>query len=113
MAHLYHMSTSILPSPPKQRSSPSSGLGEMFNEKYISVSADGTTAVGEAPAGNPGPEAAKKVIVVGAGISGLRSASVLQRHGIDVVVLEARDRIGGRINTRRTEKGVRDIGMLA
>jgi polyamine oxidase len=52
------------------------------------------------------------VIVVGAGISGLRAGSVLQRHGVAVTVLEGRaDRIGGRICTsRKFGKAARDIG---
>lgn len=53
------------------------------------------------------------MIVVGAGISGLRAAAVLHRHGCEVVVLEARDRIGGRILTSRTGDRVRDIGTIA
>ncbi|OQE38280.1 hypothetical protein PENCOP_c008G02303 [Penicillium coprophilum] len=52
----------------------------------------------------------KKVIVVGAGVSGLHAAAVLHRHGCEVVVLEARDRIGGRILTTRKGDHVRDIG---
>ena len=40
------------------------------------------------------------VIVVGAGVAGLSAARQLTAHGLDVVVLEARDRIGGRIWTR-------------
>ncbi|MEU4226983.1 flavin monoamine oxidase family protein [Nonomuraea sp. NPDC026600] len=36
------------------------------------------------------------VIVVGAGLAGLTCARDLHRHGLDVVVLEARDRVGGR-----------------
>lgn len=57
-----------------------------------------------------GPEPKKKVIVVGAGISGLRAASVLRRHGLDVVILEARDRIGGRICASSQPGKSRDLG---
>ncbi|QIT54464.1 FAD-dependent oxidoreductase [Aquisalimonas sp. 2447] len=41
----------------------------------------------------------KRIIVVGAGIAGLAAAKELQAHGHEVLVLEARDRIGGRIWT--------------
>lgn len=37
------------------------------------------------------------VCVVGAGISGLRCAEVLLQNGCQVTILEARDRIGGRV----------------
>lgn len=54
----------------------------------------------------------KHVIVVGAGISGLRAASLLVRHGVEVTVLEARGRIGGRICTTRNDgKTAWDLGM--
>ncbi len=59
------------------------------------------------------PRKQQHVIVVGAGISGLRAASCLQRHGIAVTILEGRsDHIGGRIRTSRRHDGkaVRDIG---
>jgi polyamine oxidase len=59
------------------------------------------------------PQRKKHVVVVGAGISGLRAASVLQRHGISVTILEGReDRIGGRIFTSRKNGNVRDIGKF-
>lgn len=44
------------------------------------------------------------VIVLGAGLSGLSAAKVLHEKGIDVVVLEARDRVGGRTFTVRNKK---------
>ncbi|MEM7272726.1 MAG: NAD(P)/FAD-dependent oxidoreductase [Actinomycetota bacterium] len=42
---------------------------------------------------------AGRVIVVGAGAAGLTAARLLHRHGRDVVVIEGRDRIGGRMST--------------
>lgn len=45
------------------------------------------------------------VAVVGAGISGLRAAGLLQRAGISTVVLEARSRVGGKIFTTDREPG--------
>jgi monoamine oxidase len=41
------------------------------------------------------------VVVIGAGISGLAAACKLADSGLSVTVLEARDRIGGRIFTKR------------
>lgn len=38
-----------------------------------------------------------KVIIIGAGISGVAAAQKLQSQGYDVLIIEARDRIGGRI----------------
>jgi protoporphyrinogen oxidase len=37
------------------------------------------------------------ICIVGAGISGLRCAAKLSQHGFRVTILEARDRLGGRI----------------
>jgi monoamine oxidase len=45
------------------------------------------------------------VIVVGAGAAGLAAAAELGRAGLRVTLLEARDRIGGRIFTQTDPSG--------
>lgn len=45
------------------------------------------------------PSRNQRIVVVGAGIAGLAAAKALQDDGYEVLVLEARDRIGGRIWT--------------
>jgi len=47
-----------------------------------------------------------QVIVIGAGLAGLSTAHALVAQGIDVVVLEARDRIGGRVFSHTLPNGV-------
>lgn len=42
-----------------------------------------------------------EVVVVGAGVAGLSCARALQARGVRVAVLEARDRVGGRVRTVR------------
>ena len=48
-------------------------------------------------------------IVVGAGVAGLTAARLLQDAGRRVIVLEARDRTGGRVHTDRTSEAT-DLG---
>jgi monoamine oxidase len=55
---------------------------------------DGTS---EIPDGVVDP--VERVIVIGAGIAGLTAANALTHAGVPCVVLEARDRIGGRLHT--------------
>ncbi|WP_299569198.1 NAD(P)/FAD-dependent oxidoreductase [uncultured Williamsia sp.] len=49
-------------------------------------------------------------VVIGAGVAGLAAARILTHHGRDVVVLEARDRVGGRVVTDRSDGRVTDLG---
>ncbi|XP_068967921.1 lysine-specific histone demethylase 1A [Bombus flavifrons] len=53
-----------------------------------------------------------KVIVIGAGIAGLAAAQQMQQFGLEVIVLEARDRVGGRIATFRKSSYIADLGAM-
>jgi len=51
------------------------------------------------------------VIIVGAGISGLTAAIHLEQEGLNVLVLEASDRVGGRMKTDRLQGFLLDHGF--
>ncbi|MBL3700965.1 flavin monoamine oxidase family protein [Leucobacter luti] len=71
-------------------------------------SADGPAET-QTPADAPSPETAD-TIVVGAGVAGLTAARLLALAGQRVIVLEARDRIGGRLHTERLDGRTTDLG---
>lgn len=50
------------------------------------------------------------IIIIGAGLSGIYSASILNKLGYKVKILEARDRIGGRIYTIKDGNNSIDLG---
>jgi monoamine oxidase len=65
----------------------------------------GDTGPEQAATSAPVPASTERtadVLVIGAGIAGLRAAEVLVGNGRRVIVLEARDRLGGRIYTDRS-----------
>jgi phytoene dehydrogenase-like protein len=52
-----------------------------------------------------------EVLVIGAGMSGLTAAAVLQRAGVPCVVAERSDRVGGRVATDRVDGVLVDRGF--
>ncbi|MFN3551923.1 MAG: flavin monoamine oxidase family protein [Novosphingobium meiothermophilum] len=65
-------------------------------------------AAPSAPTRKPGQS---DVIVLGAGVSGLQAAWMLEQEGKTVTVLEARDRVGGRIWTLLDQPGYPEMGF--
>ena len=52
----------------------------------------------------------RRVLVIGAGIAGLTAANALTHAGVECAVLEARDRIGGRLHTADLGGSPVDLG---
>jgi len=75
--------------------------------------AAGCATSGPKPQSTPPPASTERnadVLVIGAGNAGLRAAEVLIAQGRRVIVLEARDRLGGRILTDRSWGVPVDLG---
>ncbi|KIW03549.1 uncharacterized protein PV09_05310 [Verruconis gallopava] len=51
-----------------------------------------------------------RVAIVGAGFAGLKAADILLRHGVNVTIFEARDRLGGRLFQSKVGTHTVDMG---
>jgi len=61
---------------------------------------------------SPDPEAPADVVILGAGFAGLAAARELRRSGKSVFVLEARDRVGGRVKAGEIAGRSVDLGGM-
>lgn len=87
------------------------GIGTMTG---IAGSAPASAAASRKKAPKAAPAATSTqldVIILGAGISGLHAAHLLEEQGKKVRILEARDRVGGRIMTLLDQPGYPEMGF--
>ena len=77
----------------------------MITRRAVLGGIAGAAVLGAAPnavartTARPDRGARRRVVVIGAGLAGLTTALDLRASGWDAVVLEARDRVGGRVHT--------------
>jgi monoamine oxidase len=77
------------------------------------VAAAAAFSANAASAQAPGSKGMLDVIVLGAGVSGLNAAWLLEREGLKVCVLEGRSRVGGRVHTLLDQPGFPEMGFNA
>lgn len=70
----------------------------------------GSSALLTASCGDAASKADGRVIVIGAGLAGIGAARRLERAGVRTTILEARNRIGGRVWSRRALGAQLDLG---
>lgn len=82
-----------------------------FLKRSLAVSAGLLVSGHAAAAGlaSLGRDSRKRVVVIGAGFSGLTAAYELKQAGYDITVLEARSRVGGRVLSFNAENGTEYI----
>lgn len=80
-------------------------MADIARRTVLSLATSAVAAAGTATAGAP-----RRFLVLGAGFAGLSAAQTLKAAGHSVVVLEARDRAGGRAWTRPIGRAHADVG---
>lgn len=82
----------------------------MTIDRRTVLKAAGATAVTAALPRKLRAQNKSEVLVIGAGLSGLNAALLLEEAGVDVRVIEGRDRVGGRVLSHRNVPGNPESG---
>lgn len=98
--------SSSLPTTPADEQPPRRGV---HRREFLRAAGTATLALPLAACGRRSTGGGS-VVVIGAGLSGVATALLLEERGIAVTVLEARDRIGGRVYTLDDVPGRPDAG---
>src|ERR1700675_1660733 len=99
----------------KDKSTMQSNLNRRDALKLLGSGATALVAVDRLHAvevSNPIASTRSDVVVVGAGFAGLSAARTLVRQGKKVAVLEARDRVGGRVKAAKIAGHAVDVGGM-
>ncbi|MBT8443805.1 MAG: FAD-dependent oxidoreductase, partial [Gammaproteobacteria bacterium] len=89
------------------------GTSDPIIDRRTLIKAMGAATIAAATPGVLRAQNKTDVIVIGAGLSGLASALLLQDAGVNVQVIEGRNRIGGRVESFRNIPGNPEAGGTA
>ena len=82
----------------------------MNRREFVASTAVSSAIAGLSPIVHASGSGDPDVIVIGAGLSGLEAALTLEENGLSVLVLEGRNRVGGRVYTLFDLPGHPEVG---